>query len=61
MLLNDLLLELETQGQTNDAEVSERRDKLLNITRDTGEFLSVLLKATNAQDVLEVGTSIATG
>jgi predicted O-methyltransferase YrrM len=30
---------------------------MLNITRDTGEFLSVLVRATNAQRVLEIGTS----
>ncbi|WP_340146465.1 O-methyltransferase [Halomonas sp. PA16-9] len=30
---------------------------MLNITRDTGEFLSVLVQATNAQRVLEIGTS----
>lgn len=30
---------------------------MLNITRDTGEFLSVLVRAMNAQRVLEIGTS----
>ena len=30
---------------------------MLNITRDTGEFLAVLVKATNARRVLEIGTS----
>lgn len=30
---------------------------MLNITRDTGEFLAVLARATNAQRVLEIGTS----
>jgi predicted O-methyltransferase YrrM len=30
---------------------------MLNITRDTGEFLSVLVVATAAQRVLEIGTS----
>ena len=30
---------------------------MLNITRDTGEFLAVLVRATNAQRVLEIGTS----
>ena len=30
---------------------------MLNITRDTGEFLSVLVRATNARRVLEIGTS----
>ena len=30
---------------------------MLNITRDTGELLSVLVRAMNAQRVLEIGTS----
>jgi len=30
---------------------------MLNITRDTGEFLSVLVQSTNARRVLEIGTS----
>jgi predicted O-methyltransferase YrrM len=30
---------------------------MLNITRDTGEFLSVLVRATTARRVLELGTS----
>ncbi|MDR5874064.1 hypothetical protein LPL18_007295 [Halomonas sp. CUBES01] len=30
---------------------------MLNITRDTGEFLQVLVKATRAHRVLEIGTS----
>ena len=30
---------------------------MLNITRDTGEFLAVLVRATTARRVLEIGTS----
>jgi predicted O-methyltransferase YrrM len=30
---------------------------MLNITHDTGEFLSVLVRATSARRVLEIGTS----
>nr|WP_283247365.1 O-methyltransferase [Halomonas boliviensis] len=52
-----MLTELEHFGQQNDAAVSERPRKMLNITHDTGEFLSVLIQATNAQRVLEIGTS----
>lgn len=55
--LQELLTELEQFGQQNDAVVSERPRRMLNITRDTGEFLSVLVQATNAQRVLEIGTS----
>ncbi|MCA9954256.1 MAG: O-methyltransferase [Anaerolineales bacterium] len=57
MLLNNLLAELEKQGSENDAKVTERKEKFLNITRDTGEFLAVLVKATKAHDILEIGTS----
>ena len=55
--LQKLLTELEQIGQQNDVAVSERPRRMLNITRDTGEFLSVLVQATNAQRVLEIGTS----
>lgn len=55
--LQELLAELEQFGQQNDATVSERPRRMLNITRDTGEFLSVLVQATSAQRVLEIGTS----
>jgi len=55
--LQELLMELERFGQQNDAAISERPRRMLNITRDTGEFLSVLVQATNAQRVLEIGTS----
>lgn len=55
--LQALLHELEDFGANNDATVSERPRRMLNITRDTGEFLSVLVRATNARRVLEIGTS----
>jgi len=55
--LQELLMELERFGQQNDAAISERPRRMLNITRDTGKFLSVLVQATNAQRVLEIGTS----
>jgi predicted O-methyltransferase YrrM len=56
-LLNDLLRELERFGEANDAQNSERPRRMNNITRDTGEFLSVLVLATRARRVLEIGTS----
>jgi hypothetical protein len=31
--------------------------RMLNITRDTGEFLGVLVRAATARRVLEIGTS----
>lgn len=55
--LQDLLIELEQFGLSNDSVISDRPRRMLNITRDTGEFLSVLVQATNARRVLEIGTS----
>ena len=55
--LNSVLFEIEQFGTANDASTTERPRRMLNITRDTGEFLSVLVKATRAQRVLEIGTS----
>lgn len=52
-----LLQELEEFGQANDAAIAERPRRMLNITRDTGEFLALLVRATNARRVLEIGTS----
>lgn len=52
-----LLAELERFGERNDREINERPRRMLNITRDTGEFLSVLVHATAARRVLEIGTS----
>lgn len=55
--LEQLLPELEQFGIANDGATNERSRKMLNITRDTGEFLSVLVRATAARRVLEIGTS----
>jgi predicted O-methyltransferase YrrM len=55
--LQQLLAELERIGEENDRTISDRPRRLLNITRDTGEFLAVLVAATNARRVLEIGTS----
>lgn len=55
--LEALLAELEAFGETNDRTVSDRSQKMLNITRDTGRFLSVLVHATAARRILEIGTS----
>lgn len=54
----DLLTsELERFGMAHDAVTPDSRSRMLNITRDTGEFLSVLVRATGARRVLEIGTS----
>jgi predicted O-methyltransferase YrrM len=55
--LEQLLAELEQFGTTNDSATTERSRKMLNITRDTGEFLAVLVRATAARRILEIGTS----
>ena len=55
--LQVLLSELERFGEVNDNATAERPRRMLNITRDTGEFLSVLVQATSARRVLEIGTS----
>lgn len=55
--LQKLLLELEQFGLNNDGAIADRPRRMLNITRDTGEFLSVLVRALNARRVLEIGTS----
>lgn len=55
--LETLKTELERFGGSNDGSTDERPRRMLNITRDTGEFLSVLVRATVARRVLEIGTS----
>ena len=55
--LTALLAELESFGASNDASTTDRARRMLNITRDTGEFLRVLVRATSARRILEVGTS----
>jgi len=48
---------LETFGIENDNNTNLREEKMLNITRDTGEFLAVLVNALNAKTIVEIGTS----
>ena len=55
--LDALLKELEQFGTDNDRANAERPRRMLNITRDTGELLAVLVRATAARRVLEIGTS----
>jgi predicted O-methyltransferase YrrM len=55
--LETVLVEVEQFGLTNDASTSELPRGMFNITRDTGEFLAVLVRATMARRVLEIGTS----
>jgi predicted O-methyltransferase YrrM len=55
--LQGLLDELEAFGSSNDHTTTDRSRRMLNITRDTGEFLLVQARATRAQRILEIGTS----
>jgi predicted O-methyltransferase YrrM len=55
--LQVLLSELERFGEMNDSTIQDRPRRMLNITRDTGEFLSVLVRAMSARRILEIGTS----
>lgn len=55
--LEILKAELERFGEANDAATNERPRRMFNITRDTGEFLAVLVRAIGARRVLEIGTS----
>lgn len=52
-----LLEELAEFGQHNDSLHQQRALRMLNITPDTGEFLQVLVHATQARQILEIGTS----
>jgi len=49
--------ELERFGEATDAGTDDRARRMLNVTRATGEFLRVLVRATAARRVLEIGTS----
>ena len=55
--LETLLKELEAFGHANDEAIKDRPRRMLNITRDTGEFLAVLVRIMGARRILEIGTS----
>jgi predicted O-methyltransferase YrrM len=55
--LAQLFTELEQFGEANDKSTADRSQRMLNITRDTGEFLSVIVRAMYARQILEIGTS----
>jgi predicted O-methyltransferase YrrM len=54
-----LLEKLAGFGEDNDARETARPRRMLNITRDTGRLLWILVCATRATRILEVGTSNA--
>src|SRR5262245_57642813 len=55
--LRSLLVELGRFGEENDAGAASKADKMLNVTPETGELLAILVLATRARRVLEIGTS----
>src|SRR5437773_3457408 len=61
--MDDVLLELLEKlakfGEDNDTRETERPKRMLNITRDTGRLLWIIVRATRATRILEVGTSNA--
>nr|WP_243522059.1 class I SAM-dependent methyltransferase [Bacillus pseudomycoides] len=52
-----LLLELEKYGEEHDRKKEKREEKLRNVSREMGQFLSILIKGCSAQGILEIGTS----
>lgn len=57
MDLHALKESLHQFGRSNDASQHARARRMLNITPDTGALLGVLVRATGARRVLEIGTS----
>jgi predicted O-methyltransferase YrrM len=55
--LKTLLDELAAFGDAHDGDGANRATRMLNITSDTGAFLALLVKATQARRILEIGTS----
>ena len=52
-----VLEELAEFGRQNDERYTQRGQRMLNITPETGQFLSILIRAAQARRVLEIGTS----
>jgi predicted O-methyltransferase YrrM len=55
--LDQLLRELEIEGQRNDSQEKDRKKKFLNLERPTAELIYLLLQASRRKNVLEIGTS----
>jgi predicted O-methyltransferase YrrM len=52
-----LLEDLHRRGVAHDADKPDRLDRLRNLEPDSAQLLSVLVRATSARSVLELGTS----
>jgi predicted O-methyltransferase YrrM len=57
MEIEMLLTEMERFGAENDRRADDYSRRMMNITRDTGQFLQMLVLASRAQRILELGTS----
>ncbi|HEY7678281.1 MAG TPA: O-methyltransferase [Candidatus Methylomirabilis sp.] len=55
--LRRLLEELQESGRAHDARRADRRERLRNLEAETAQMLAVLVRATGACRVLEIGTS----
>jgi predicted O-methyltransferase YrrM len=55
--LQAFLDELYQQGQTNDAQQEDRRQKMLNLEPQTAQFISFLARSSKRTRILEIGTS----
>jgi len=55
--LRTLLNELEEMGKSNDASVQDRRKKMLNLEPETAKLLSMFVRGSRRQRLLEIGTS----
>ncbi|HWX51940.1 MAG TPA: O-methyltransferase [Solirubrobacteraceae bacterium] len=55
--LTAYLEELHRRGSAHDAEKADRLERLRNLEPDTARLLAVLVRATGARRVLELGTS----
>lgn len=55
--LDELLRELEREGQRNDSRQTDRKKKFLNLERPTAELIHLLLQVSRRQNILEIGTS----
>ena len=55
--LSEQLKRLYEFGKINDSKTTIHSDRMLNITPETGIFLSIMIQSTRSKCVLEIGTS----
>ena len=55
--LEDMLSEMYESGVAHDSKVKTHTEQMLNITPDTGLFLSIFVQSVKAKRILEIGTS----